>query len=120
MFDTTAHSCGLIRAIILIIRRIVNIAAVRQAFFHRYAMPSIIMCVLDVYVQWSVHTCTVNVVVEWRRLAAICVNVYVQVRVYLMRSSRPARCKARARAVVITCTVKEESNALPVVIGRRR
>jgi len=70
--------------IILIILCIVNIAAVRQAFFHGYAMPSLCVCVcVCVYIRTviSTHVYTVNVVVQWRQLAAICVNVYVQVRV---------------------------------------
>ena len=59
---------------------------VRQAFFHGYAMPSLCVCVcvcVCVYRRTviSTHVYTVNVVVEWRQLAAICVNVYVQVRV---------------------------------------
>ena len=86
MFDTTAHSCRVMSVIILIILCIVNIAAVRQAFFHGYAMPSLCVCVCVCVCRRmrtviSTHVYTVNVVVEWRQLAAICVNVYVQVRV---------------------------------------
>jgi len=84
MFDMTAHSCRVMSVIILIILCIVNIPCVKRSSMVMQCQVCVCVCVcVCVYRRTviSTHVYTVNVVVEWRQLAAICVNVYVQVRV---------------------------------------
>lgn len=88
MFDTTAPSCRLMFVIVPISLCIVNIArpCVKRSSMVMQCHVYVCVCVCVCRRMGTVigtHVCirTVNVVVEWRQLAAICVNVYVQVRV---------------------------------------